>query len=170
MPGLAARSEVAVSDDGLVWLRPTRTSLRRRHTLAALLLAVLVLTVMTLVTFIPGIPGVLASLPVVAAGLLVIQRTARGAASRVALSPVGLVMLSGSDAVQLAWAAVSSVQGTPVGRRVRVVVATRERVFASPSTFDAGAAADWLTRVTEEARRRNLDPQPSGTGLGFTTT
>lgn len=162
-----AASEVTEDDAGWVWLGPRRQSLRARHAVASATVAGLILAVMVVTTFLPGWRGLLVAAPVVAAGVLLVRRTAHDAVSRIALADAGLVLENGPHEVRVAWAGVTAVRGTRAGRRVRVVVGTRQADVATTVTFERAAAGAWLERVTAEARRRNLDPRPAAGGLGF---
>ncbi len=165
---LDPRSEVVVDDDGWVWLRPHRASLRRNQVLAWALLVGALATGAAGIAFLDPLPGgVLAAASfVVALGLL--RAGTRGAHTRAGVCEVGLLLQSGARVIQAGWPAITAMRGEHRGQRVRLVVATDQGpTHRTHATFERRAVAEWLERAADAARAagRTVEPERDGFGL-----
>lgn len=166
---LAARSQVA-SDQGWLWLRPVTANVRLHHSLASLLLAVLVLATMAAWALLPRIVGLPLTVALVALGATVVVRTAVEGATRLAIGDLGVVMQNGTQVAQVGWTAIEGLRGVPVRGRVRIALDAGRDSRVTRAGFDPDAAREWLEQATAEADRRNLRPVTAEGGLGFTAT
>ena len=166
---LASRSEVATDEAGWVWLRPQAASLRYRHILASLLLAVVVLAGTATATLLD--PPLALPATAVPAGLAVAlaRRVARDGHTRVGLSAAGVLLIEGAGVTQLGWTAVEGLQAVGGPGRVRIALAAGRESRTTRATFEAGPARAWLERAATEASRRQLHPVRAPDGAGFTT-
>lgn len=162
------RSEVAAEPDGWTWLRPVAASTRRRHTLGTFLLAVLILGAMATATLLGSPAAIVATVAVAALAATLLIAMVRSAASRVALSGVGIYLQEGASALAVGWPAIRGVTGVARAGRVRIVIDDGYRSRTTRGAFDPAVAAQWLDEATREAARRRLNPQAADNGLGFT--
>jgi hypothetical protein len=166
MQVFSPRSEI-VEADGWLWLAPRRRSVKRRHSLASFLIALLIWLGLLAYELVPGVARYFAIAPPGVLALWLILLTARTGQTRVAMSPVGVALQTGIETTQIGWPALRMVAGEPVHGRVRVLLGTGDRIHTARATFDVAPAREWLARCAEEARRRNLDPVPVEGGLGW---
>ncbi len=166
---LAARSQVA-SDQGWLWLRPVTANVRLHHSIASLLLAVLVLSAMAAWSLLPRMVGLPLTGLLMALGAMVVARTALQGATRLAMGDLGIVMQDGTQVAQVGWTAVEGLRGVRVSGRVRIALDAGRDSRVTRTGFDPDAARDWLDQARAEADRRNLRPVPAQGGLGFTAT
>jgi hypothetical protein len=164
------RSEVVTDDNGWTWLQPVVSSTRTRHTAGTFVLAVLILAAGATWTLLPQPAALAATGVVVVTGLWLLAGIVRGAASRVALSALGLYVQDGGSAEQVGWTAVHSVAAQPHHGRWRISIDDGTRARTTRAGFEPAAARQWLELVTAEAARRQLAPVPLAEGSGFTAS
>ena len=164
---LAARSAITTDEAGWTWLGPDRRSLALRHGAVSVAVSVLLVAAAAAATLPPPPVAVPALAAVVAVGAVLVRGTWRDAHTRMAVSALGVLVLSGTAHEQLGWPVILAVTGRRRGRRIRVQVATRTGTIAPAATFGAVAARAWLDEVAREAAARRLDPVPAVDGLGF---
>lgn len=162
------RSEVVSDAAGWTWLQPVESSTRARHTAGTFVLAVLILAGMATSTLLPLTSAVPATAVVVAAAGWLVAAIVRGAASRLALSDLGLYVQDGARVLQVAWTAVEAVTARPAGGRWRIHVDDGHRPRTTRAAFETPVARAWLELATAEARRRRLEPEALPNGRGFT--
>ena len=162
------RSEVVTDDTGWIWLQPVERSTRVRHTVGTFFLALLILVGGATWTLLSPPVGAALTAAVVALGLWLLAGIVRGAASRVALSGLGLYVQDGGRAAQVGWTAVRAVTAEANGRRVRIRIDDGHRARTTRTSFEAPAARTWLAAAEAEAARRQLRPVALPNGAGFT--
>ena len=163
------RSEVVTDDAGWTWLQARPASTRVRHTVGTFFLAALIVVGGATWYLLQPPLHVVATVGVVALGIWLFVAIVVGAASRVALSDLGLYVQDWGRAEQLGWAAVAGVTAVAAGRRRRICIDDGTRSRTTRAAFDAGAARQWLDLVTAEAQRRRLNPHTLADGGGFTS-
>ena len=154
-------------DAGWTWIEPDRRALVVTHGAASVVVSLLLVAGAATLTIPDWWVGVPLTGAVVATGLAVLRRTWRVTHARAGVSELGLAVMATTDAVHVAWPQVLAVTGRRRGRRVHLVVRSRQGDVAPLASFSHRTARRFLDECADVAARRRLDPHPAPGGLGF---